>query len=119
MNKNIYKEILVVIPLMILGFVCNKYTMAIGMSNGLHGILIILFVILSVIIWRTSAQDERDAKNQAVASDIGFTAAGIILSIGIISQIFTGKSIDPWLLFTLIGMSLIRVTGRVWLDKNN
>ncbi len=118
MNKNIYKEIVVVGLLLVLGFVCNSYSMEIAMYNSLHVILVALFALLSIIIWRAKSQDERDRHQRAMSSDIGFTGAGIILSIGIVAQIYTQGSIDIWLLLTLVGMSFIRVVARIWLEKN-
>lgn len=75
--------------------------------------IVILFLILIALIWKEKAQDERESQHRSQAGRISFFVGSSILVIGVISQIRTHE-IDPWLIYTLVGMVLAKVMSRMY-----
>jgi peptidoglycan/LPS O-acetylase OafA/YrhL len=71
-------------------------------------VLIVLFILFSIFIWKEKPQDEREQAIMEFASRVGYTAGMTFLLIGIIFQSFSSK-IDPWMVAALIVMILSKL----------
>ena len=78
--------------------------------------LIVTFGIFAAIIWKENAKDEREHLHRMLAGRYAFLAGSSILVIGIISQSLQ-HTIDPWLIFALVGMILVKLIGLSYSQK--
>ena len=118
MNSLIKKEIALALGSIVIVCLSIFCKMNPGMYVSIHGVIIALFVLFSILIWQGKAVDEREEQHKAVSADVAFTVGGALLAMAMVYQIYHEMSIDIWLVITLGGMIFSRVIARVWLDKN-
>lgn len=111
--QKISSETLVAAALAIL-LVCFINPFGWWMPDALHmtllGLIVALFAIFAMFLWREHPADEREQLHRFVAARFAYTAAGAILLVGTIVQAF-GHAIDPWLPVTLAAMVLAKIVG--------
>jgi len=76
-----------------------------------------LFGLLATFVMRETSLDEREYQHKSLAGRNAFLVGSGILVLGIIIQGYT-HTVDPWLVFTLIGMVVTKFITRIWSDKN-
>lgn len=76
-----------------------------------------LFGAFASFILREKAEDERDEQHKSLAGRNAFLTGSGILMLGIVVQGYT-HTVDPWLVFALIGMVVTKLVTRHWSDKN-
>lgn len=75
--------------------------------------IVIAFLLFSGFIWKEKALDERDNYHRMHAGRISFFTGTTILIIGIVLQGLKHE-IDPWLIYSLIGMVLAKIVSRIY-----
>lgn len=78
---------------------------------------LVLFGIFASFILREKIFDERDSLHRTLAGRNAFLAGSAILMLGIIIQGYSHE-VDAWLVVTLIGMIIVKISTRLWSDKN-
>ncbi len=71
-------------------------------------LLVLLFFIFGVFIWKEKAVDEREQIHKMLAGRIAFLVGSAVLIIGICVQEYQ-KNLDPWLVYTLAAMVLAKL----------
>ncbi len=87
------------------------------MVMSMLAITLALFGIFASFILRERSVDEREDQHKSLAGRNAFLAGSGILTLGIVMQGYT-HTVDPWLVFTLIGMVAVKLITRHWSDKN-
>ena len=90
------------------------------MTQGTMSILLVsvLFMVFSALVFREKSRDERENFLKMNAGRISFLSGSVIAVIGILYQSMT-HNIDPWLVYTLIGMILAKTTTRLYFSLRN
>ncbi len=90
------------------------------MTTGTMSILIVsvVFLIFSALVFREQSKDERENVLKMNAGRISFLAGSIIAVVGILFQSMS-HNVDPWLVYTLIGMVLVKTIIRVFYSLKN
>lgn len=90
------------------------------MTDAFHmtllGLIVALFAMFAMFLWREAAADEREQLHRFIGTRFAYTAGGVLLLAGIIVQAFSHK-IDPWLPLVLTGMVLAKILGRWYAEK--
>ncbi len=115
-DKSVLLEI--IIALFLIGFLIlflSPIDLLMPMTTGTMSILLVavLFMVFSSLVFREKSRDERENVLKMNAGRISFLAGSIIAVIGILYQ-STTHNIDPWLVYTLIGMILAKTTTRLY-----
>jgi hypothetical protein len=76
-----------------------------------------LFGVFASFILREKSVDERDDQHKSLAGRNAYLTGSGILMLGIVIQGYTHE-VDPWLVFALIGMIVVKIITRIWSDKN-
>ncbi|MCR4329357.1 MAG: hypothetical protein NUV65_02310 [Candidatus Roizmanbacteria bacterium] len=84
------------------------------MPNTLHMIILVILVLLfglfSIYIWKEKARDEREELHRNIAGRFAYLAGAAILLVAIVVQSFQHR-LDPWLLGALSGMISAKIIG--------
>jgi hypothetical protein len=90
------------------------------MTDAFHmtllGLIVALFAVFAMFLWRETAVDEREQLHRFIGTRFAYTAGGVLLLIGIVLQAVSHE-IDPWLPLVLTGMVLAKILGRVFAEK--
>jgi uncharacterized membrane protein len=118
--KNNIKETIVTISLITLAILLLNpfhFWMPDMMVMGILAILLVLFGIFASFILKERAFDERDDLNRSLAGRNAFLAGSSVLMIAIVIQGYS-HLVDPWLVIALITMIIVKISTRVWSDRN-
>jgi len=90
------------------------------MTDALHmtllGLVVALFAIFAMFLWKEGAEDERAVLHRFMAARLAYTLAGAMLLVGTVSQALD-HNIDPWLPATLALMVCAKIVGRLYAEK--
>lgn len=118
--KNNLKETIVTVALIVVAvLLLNPFhfwmpdMMVMSMLAG----TLALFGLFASVILRERSADEREEQHKSLAGRNAFLAGSGILTVGIVVQGYT-HAVDPWLVFTLVGMIAVKLITRHWSDKN-
>lgn len=119
MMPKIFSETIIAVFLVIfLVWFANPF--GFWMTDAFHmtllGLIVTLFAIFAMFLWRELVTDEREQLHRFIGTRFAYTAGGVLLLIGIIVQAF-GHQIDPWLPLVLTGMVLAKILGRWYAEK--
>lgn len=90
---------------------------AMGMSTMLGiSVALGLYVVAMSLIGEGKTEDERDLHHRRVANRFAMIAGTVILSLGVIYQIFVTHQLDYWLLIALMGINLSKITSLIYLN---
>jgi len=120
MKNKIPKEIIVPLTLVVLAILLLNpfhFWMPDMMVMGMLVALLVLFSIFASFILKEKVFDERDNVNRSLAGRNAFLAGSTILMLGIVIQGYSHK-VDSWLVVALIVMIIVKITTRLWSDKN-
>lgn len=81
-------------------------------------LLVVAFLTFSSLFWKEKAQDEREANHITKAGRISFFTGSIILTVGVVVQSLR-HNVDPWLVYSLVGMVLAKVASRIYSQIKN
>ena len=118
--KNNIKETIVTVCLIVIAILLLNpfhFWMPDMMVMCMLAIALALFGVFASFILREKTLDERDDAHRALAGRNAFLAGSFILMIGIVLQGYM-HAVDPWLVIGLIIMILVKITTRIWSDKN-
>lgn len=118
--KNNLKETIVTVALIAVAILLLNpfhFWMPDMMVMSMLAITLALFGIFASFILRERSVDEREDQHKSLAGRNAFLAGSGILTLGIVLQGYT-HTVDPWLVFTLIGMVAVKLVTRHWSDKN-
>ena len=118
--KNNIKETIVTVCLIAIAILLLNpfhFWMPDMMVMGMLVVALVLFGIFASFILREKTVDERDDVHRSLAGRNAFLAGSFILMIGIVVQGYS-HSVDSWLVIALIVMILVKITTRMWSDKN-
>ena len=118
--KNNLKETIVTVALIVVAILLLNpfhFWMPDMMVMSMLAITLALFGIFASFILRERSVDEREDQHKSLAGRNAFLAGSGILTLGIVVQGYT-HTVDPWLVFTLIGMVTVKLITRHWSDKN-
>lgn len=118
--KNNIKETIITISLIALAILLLNpfhFFMPSMMVMSMLAVTLVVFGVFASFILREQTVDERDDAHKALAGRNAFLAGSSVLMLGIVIQGYT-HSVDPWLVIALIIMILIKITTRMWSDKN-
>ena len=120
MKNKITKEIIVSLTLVVLAILLLnpfRFWMPDMMVMGMLVALLVLFGIFASFILKEKVFDERDDVNRSLAGRNAFLAGSAILMLGIVIQGYSHK-VDSWLVVALIVMIIVKITTRLWSDRN-
>lgn len=87
------------------------------MPMNLNSMALILFIISFMVfvglIFREESSDERETLHKLEAGRVAYLSGIGIITLGIITQSFS-YSIDPWLVYALIVMILVKIFARIY-----
>ena len=115
-QSTVYFEVTVALVLIALLFLfLSPIDLLMPMTTGAMSVLLVsvVFLVFSALVFREQAKDERENVLKMNAGRISFLAGSIIAVIGILFQSST-HDVDPWLVYTLIGMVLVKTITRVY-----
>lgn len=120
MKNKITKEIIVSLTLVVLAVLLLnpfQFWMPDMMVMGMLVALLVLFGIFASFILKEKVYDERDDVNRSLAGRNAFLGGSTVLMLGIVIQGYSHK-VDPWLIIALIVMIIVKISTRLWSDKN-
>ena len=120
MKNKITKEIIVSLALIVLAILLLNpfhFWMPDMMVMGMLVALLVFFGIFASFILKEKVFDERDDVNRSLAGRNAFLAGSAILMLGIVVQGYSHK-VDSWLVVALIVMIIVKITTRLWSDRN-
>lgn len=77
--------------------------------------LLAFYVIALSLIGEGKQTDERERHHRYVANRSGLLAGTIIISLGIIYQLFNHQ-LDYWLLASLVGINVVKISSFLYLE---
>ena len=87
------------------------------MPMSFDSMAMILFVVLAVLftglVFRENAMDEREKLHRLEAGRFAYLAGIAVITLGIIIQSFS-YNIDPWLVYSLIAMIIVKIASRIY-----
>ena len=116
MKTIIYYLLLLVFLALVSGFLIFGQNQAMSMPEmlGICAFLVVYTVAMS-LVGETGVADERDALHRNLANRTGLVAGLIVLSAGILYQMFVLHKIDNWLLAGLIVINLTKIVSLIYL----
>ena len=84
-----------------------------AMVMARQGILLSGFIVFALWIWREQSLDEREELHRMLIGRVAYLVGSGILIAGIVVQSL-GGIVDRWLVYSLMGMVLVKVVGSVW-----
>lgn len=118
--KNNIKEIIVASLLVLISiFLLNPFGfwMPDMMVIGMLVTALVLFALFAALILKERSVDERDSQHKSIAGRNAFLAGSIVLIIGIVVQGYT-HTVDSWLVVALVVSIIVKISTRIWSDKN-
>ncbi len=115
-NKTTVIEVIVAFLLIaLLILFLSPIDLLMPMTTGSMSILLIavLFLIFSALVFREKSRDERENILRMNAGRISFLTGSVIAIVGILYQSIS-HNIDPWLVYTVIGMILAKTAARLY-----
>jgi hypothetical protein len=109
--KNIITPVIVIVfavlfldPFMVL--------MPLPMVYALLGAFFIAFVVYALLLWCERAADEREVAHRAFAARVAYLAGSATLVLGIIIEALWLGAVDPFLVVSLVVMTIAKFIGR-------
>ncbi|MFA6466990.1 MAG: hypothetical protein WCV71_03965 [Patescibacteria group bacterium] len=116
MTKKIFKEIIISLVLVVLIISFLDPFMLWMPSQILMMVLfglVVVYIIYTVFLWREQAKDEREELHRLLASRYSWLAGSIVLIAAVIVQGLK-HDIDPWILYSLLVMVLVKTISRIY-----
>jgi len=116
MQKNIFVPVTIIVlatafldPFMVL--------MTESMVYGLLVLLFICFIAYASLLWRETANDEREIMLRAFAGRVAYITGSAVLVLGIIYQAHFIHHVDPFLVIALVSMTIAKYFGLMYAEK--
>lgn len=120
LEKLLSEKIVTVLLVVFLIWFVNPFDfwMTGAMHMTLLGLIVALFAIFAMFLWRESIVDEREQLHRFIATRFAYTAGGGLLLLGILVQALAHR-IDPWMPLVLTGMVLAKIVGRWYAQRRH
>ncbi len=119
MKNNIQETIVALVLVILLLLILNPYDF--WMPNMAHmsalGLLLVVFIAYAAFSLREEVTDERDTLHRMFAGRAAFITGTTILTLGVFLGALDG-TLDKWLVFTLVGMIIAKLSARFYTDRN-
>ena len=110
----VYYVFLLVFIALFAGYVGQKAEGPMSMHQMVSlSVLLVVYVIAMSFAGEGRAKDERDLFHRYVANRNALLAGTVILSVGVLYQLFT-HSIDQWLLAALVVINLVKIISLIY-----
>ncbi len=108
MENNIGEITVVVIFLLLLTALLNPFgfLMPDSLTMMMSIVILIVFVVFGVYVWREQARDEREGIHRMLAGRVAFLVGTSVLLLGVIVQ-SVRHQLDPWL---VVGLGVMVLT---------
>jgi len=116
MRTFLKKEVIVsVLILVLIGWSLKPFAMPMSAmaETAVGATLVLLFALLTGLLLREQAQDEREELHRAMADRIGFLAGAGVLTVITAVQSFQ-HHVDPWVVGALGVMILAKMVGLIY-----
>lgn len=109
-----YYLLLLVFIALLAGYMLQGPPAAMSMQQMLSvSILLGLYVVGMSMVGEGKTEDERAIAHRYLANRAGLIAGTIVLSIGVLYQLFS-HVLDPWLLAGLIAINLVKIITLIY-----
>jgi uncharacterized membrane protein len=78
-------------------------------------VLLGVYVVGMSVVGEGKAKDEREINHRFIANRLGLLAGTLVLSAGLLYQLFVTHQLDYWLLAGLISINLIKLLSLIYL----
>jgi hypothetical protein len=110
----IYYLLLLIFIVLLTGFLLQPHKAGMSMSTMLSiSILLVIYVVAMSLVGEGRTVDEREAAHRYFSNRSALIAGTIVLSVGVLYQLFTHK-LDYWLLASLIGINLVKIITLIY-----
>lgn len=75
--------------------------------------LVVVYGSYAIFLWREKAHDEREEWHRLLASRYSWLAGSLVLIIAVIVEGLE-HDVDPWLLYSLLVMVLVKIVVRIY-----
>ncbi len=110
--------ILLLIAILVLSINPSGLLMPMSMSMMVMVGFIVLFFVFAGLIWQESVHDERESLHRSEAGRWSFFVGLTLQATGIVVESFA-HSIDPWLVYALIGMIGSKLVSRMYHQRKH
>lgn len=95
----------------------NQAQATMGMTTMLGiGVALGLYVVAMSLVGEGPQEDERETHHRRLANRTALITGTIILSAGVIYQLFINHQLDYWLLLGLMGINLSKIISLIYLN---
>jgi uncharacterized membrane protein len=116
----IYYLLLLIAIALIIGYTLSGNGSAMSMTQvlGISAYLAIYTVALS-LVGEGKTTDERDQVHRYLSNRIALISTTVVISLGIIIQLFVTHHLDFWLLGSLIVLNLTKIISLIYFNYKN
>jgi high-affinity Fe2+/Pb2+ permease len=119
MKNIIYYLVLLIFIALLTGFLVQPHPNGMSMAQMFSvSALLALYVVAMSFVGEGKAFDEREVSHRYSANRSGLVAGTVVLSIGVLYQLFTHKT-DYWLLAGLIAINLVKIVSLIYSNHKN
>lgn len=117
--KTIFYYLLLLIFIALLsGFLIFGQGNAMSMPQMLGvSAFLVLYTVAMSLVGEAGNNDERDVLHRNLSNRAGLVSGLIIMSVGVLYQMFFQHKIDYWLLTGLIAINLTKIISLIFLDS--
>ncbi len=80
------------------------------------GVALAIYVVAMSLVGEGPKEDEREAHHRMIANRAAMIAGSVILSLGVLYQVFISHQLDYWLLVALMGINLSKIVSLIYLN---
>ncbi|HMR55622.1 MAG TPA: hypothetical protein PKD34_03465 [Candidatus Doudnabacteria bacterium] len=80
------------------------------------GVALAIYVVAMSLVGEGPKEDEREAHHRMIANRTAMITGSIILSIGVLYQVFISHQLDYWLLIALMTINLSKIISLIYLN---
>ena len=114
----IYYLILLIFIALFSGFLLQPRSQDMSMQTMISvSVLLAIYVVAMSLVGEGQAIDEREVSHRYFSNRIALVAGTIILSTGVLYQLFT-HNLDYWLLAGLIGINFAKILSLIYASHN-
>lgn len=120
MKLIIYYCSLFILVVLLTGFIIQYGSAPMSMPQMISfSLLLIIYVVGVSIVGYGKAIDERETHHRYLAGRNALTFGTIVLSIGILYQLFISHDLDYWLLLGLVAINASKIASLIYLHHKN
>ncbi len=118
MKSIIYYLLLLVFMALLSGFLIFDRQPAMSMPQMLGvSAFLVLYTVAMSLVGETGNVDERDISHRNLANRAGLIAGLVVMSLGVLYQLFVSHRVDYWLLGGLILINLTKIVSLIYLGS--